>query len=108
MRKNFLSFLFLGVILLSSCTSNDLSSTPILFYGEGCPHCALVESYLSEQKISLSQKEVYHNTDNASELALYAKHCNMDTKNIGVPFLWTGKECLSGDEPIITYLKKQR
>lgn len=41
------------------------ASQIILFYGDGCPHCALVEEYVNqngvEAQISFAKKEVYYN-----------------------------------------------
>ena len=81
----------------------------ILFYGDGCPHCALVEEYMSqndvEAKVPFVQKEVYYNKQNASELAEKAAACGIPTNSIGVPFLWDGAACLVGDQPIIDFFK---
>ena len=83
----------------------------ILFYGDGCPHCALVEQYVSENniesKVQFTKKEVYNNQQNASELTAKAKACGMATDSIGVPFLWDGSTCLVGDQPIIDFFKQK-
>ena len=90
---------------------NQQSSQIILFYGDSCPHCALVEDYIKENgigdKISFSQKEVYHNQNNAKELEEKAKICGMPTDSIGVPFLWDGSKCLVGDQDIIDFFKSK-
>jgi len=90
---------------------NQQSSQIILFYGDGCPHCALVEQYVSENniesKIQFTKKEVYYNQQNASELTEKAKICGMATDSIGVPFLWDGSACLVGDQPIIDFFKQK-
>jgi glutaredoxin len=83
----------------------------ILFYGDGCPHCALVEEYVSKNGIEATvpfvKKEVYHDKQNASELAVKAQACGMPTDSIGVPFLWTGATCIVGDQPIIDFFKEK-
>ena len=88
---------------------NQPASQIILFYGDGCPHCALVEEYVSqnqvESKVPFVKKEVYYNKQNASELAERAAACGMPTDSIGVPFLWDGAKCLVGDQPIIDFFK---
>lgn len=90
-------------------SSND--SQIILFYGDGCPHCAIVEKYLKENniqdKIAFSQKEVYYNQANAKELTDKAKACGLSTDSIGVPFLWDGKNCFIGDRDIINFFAQQ-
>ena len=83
----------------------------ILFYGDGCPHCAIVEEYIKENsigdKISFAQKEVYYNQNNAKELEAKAKICGMPTDSMDVPFLWDGEKCLIGDENIINFFKQK-
>jgi glutaredoxin len=83
----------------------------ILFYGDGCPHCAKVEEYFKEnnvkEKISFVEKEVYYNLDNAKELEDKAKICGLPTDSIGVPFLWAGEKCLVGDGDIINFFKQK-
>jgi len=90
---------------------NQSISRIVLFYGDGCPHCAIVEKYIEENKIkdkiSFAQKEVYHNQNNAKELEAKAKICGLPTNSIGVPFLWDGEKCLIGDQDIIDFFKQK-
>jgi len=90
---------------------NQQLSQMILFYGDGCPHCAIVEEYIKENsigdKISFAQKEVYYNQNNAKELEAKAKICGLPTDSIGVPFLWNGEKCLIGDQDIINFFKQK-
>ena len=83
----------------------------ILFYGDGCPHCALLEEHIKEnkfdEKIAFSQKEIYNNRANAKELEEKAKICGIPTDSIGVPFLWDGEKCLIGDEDIVNFFKQK-
>ncbi len=83
----------------------------ILYYGDGCPHCAVVESYIKDNKIdeklSLTQKEVYHNKANSEELFEKAKICSINENYIGVPFLWDGAKCYIGDVEIKNFLNQK-
>ena len=83
----------------------------IFFYGDGCPHCAIVEEYIKEnkvaEKLAFSQKEVYYNRNNSKELEEKAKICGMPTDSIGVPFLWDGERCLVGDADIVEFFKQK-
>ena len=92
-------------------TENQSAGQIILFYGDGCPHCAIVEEYIKENnindKISFAQKEVYYNQNNAKELEAKAKICGLPADSIGVPFLWDGEKCLIGDEDIINFFKQK-
>lgn len=80
----------------------------ILFYGNGCPHCAIVEDYLkkTDYKFNLEQKEVYYNEKNQKEIVAKAKICGIPENQIGVPFLWHNNQCILGDKPIIDFLEK--
>jgi glutaredoxin len=83
----------------------------ILYYGDGCPHCAIVEDYIKEnnikEKLSFEEKEVYYNQNNANDLAQKAQICGISTGSIGVPFLWDGSECYVGDQDIINFFKQK-
>ena len=95
-----------------------------LFSREGCPHCAQVESFLE------TNPEIHANLDMVTvkidindsrrreqyqqALADFAATCGLDTKTIGVPFLYRRDEqvpasqrCQVGDTPIIDYLSNQ-
>jgi glutaredoxin len=91
--------------------NQQTDSQIILYYGDGCPHCAIVEEYIDENKIedlvSFEQKEVYYNRSNAEELQAKAKICGLPTNSIGVPFLWDGRTCLIGDQDIINFFKQK-
>jgi len=83
----------------------------ILFYGDGCPHCAIVEEYIKDnkvkEKIYFVEKEVYYNRGNADELAEKAKKCGLSADSIGVPFLWNGSNCVIGDQSIIEFFEQK-
>lgn len=83
----------------------------ILFYGDGCPHCAIVEEYVSkngiEKQVPFIKKEVYNNKQNSAELVEKAKVCGIPTSSIGVPFLWDGSKCLTGDKDIIEFFQQK-
>ncbi|PIR67099.1 MAG: hypothetical protein COU51_00290 [Parcubacteria group bacterium CG10_big_fil_rev_8_21_14_0_10_36_14] len=90
---------------------NQSADQIILFYGDGCPHCTIVEEYIKENsigdKISFAQKEVCYNQNNAKKLGAKAKICGLPTDSIGVPFLWDGEKCLIGDQDIINFFKQK-
>jgi len=93
----------------SSSIGNPIITNIILFYGDGCPHCKIVEEFIEnnniKNKISFAQKEVYNNKKNADELVGKAKICGIPTDSIGVPFLWDGTKCLVGDQDIVDFFK---
>lgn len=120
MKKNtmipalgFLILAIVAIVFLSKDGANDggenkaLKSDIILFYGETCPYCDVVDEALEERKaqeaISYRHLEVYNNQANASLMRGKARVCGLNTNSIGVPFLWTGGSCLIGDKDIISF-----
>jgi len=89
--------------------TNQETNGIVLYYGDGCPHCALVEEFVAknniEAEVTFAKKEVYYNKQNADELVAKAQICGMPTDSIGVPFLWDGSKCLVGDQDIIEFFK---
>ena len=81
----------------------------ILFYGAGCPHCKIVDDFISEnnvkEKVLFTKLEVFHNKNNAKILADKARACGLDTSRVGVPFLWDGQSCFIGDVDVIKFFQ---
>jgi len=79
-----------------------------LFYSDTCPHCKNVSDFIEKNnlktKIDFDEKEV-SNQDNVQALLAVVQTCELPQDNIGVPFLWTGSECLSGDVDIINFFE---
>jgi glutaredoxin len=94
---------------IAPLANSSESQAIILFYGDGCPHCLIVEEYLDSNNVSeqvqYAMKEVYYNQVNATELGEKAKFCGISTNSIGVPFLWDGSSCYVGDQDIIDFFK---
>lgn len=107
-----------GVFLFSKgSTSNPETTSPDLpdsyeyYWGEGCPHCANVEEFLStwenKGRIQIDKKEVYNDRGNIALFKSRAKYCELSSNQIGVPFLFTPDgECLVGDTPIINLFEQ--
>lgn len=95
----------------------DSTDSDLIFYwGDGCPHCENVEEFMTtnnvDQKLKINKKEVYKNIDNQEELkAIANQYCPEVITNggIGVPLAFDvqNKVCLSGDTPIIDFLKQK-
>lgn len=82
----------------------------VLFYGQGCPHCKNVDDFVAqnkiEDKVKFTRLEVWHNQGNAELLVNVATGCKLDVTNgVPVPFLYDGKNCLTGDVEIINFFK---
>ena len=80
------------------------------FWGDGCPHCKIVDDFFEtwdgKDKIKIKKLEVWNNKSNASLMAERAKPCGIPLAEMGVPLLITleGK-CLTGDQQIIEHYK---
>lgn len=106
--------MFLGLFILSGCgngpeVATDDSAT-ILFYGEECSHCKVVEKYVADnnvkEKVIFSEREVSHDKSNASFMVARQRSCKLDEKSVGaVPFLWTAEKCYLGQDEIINFFK---
>ena len=97
---------------------NPLPQGIILFYGADCPHCKIVEAYISDnkisEKVSFTNLEIPFNGKTSAQLAANAKllmqvatSCKIDTKNgVSIPFLYDGvSKCLIGDTEVINFFK---
>jgi len=99
---------FSFVLILFSLFSPVLASAKsegVLYYGEGCMHCAKVEAFMEEQGLDdgIVKKEIYRNPQNASEFNEVCDENGIKLMNRGVPFLSVGDKCYIGDEQIINY-----
>lgn len=87
------------------------AADPVLYYGNTCPHCEIVEEWLVTNdvasKMTFSNKEVYDNRENAAELTKVAVSCGLDANSIGVPFLYAEGQCLIGSPDIINYFAQK-
>jgi len=82
----------------------------ILYYGDTCPHCEVVEQHIKqdnlEKKVKIIQKEVFKNLENATELTLKAKECGLASESLGVPFAYYKSKCFSGDQEVLKLLNE--
>lgn len=84
----------------------------ILFYGDGCAHCAVVDDFIKsnniEQKVKFTALEVFNNQDNIELLAKKAIFCGVDiSQGAPVPFLWDTEKCFVGDQDIIKFFQEK-
>jgi glutaredoxin len=95
----------------SEIPSIDMGSPITLYFRPDCSHCRNVEKFLEEnqvsEKVPFNQKNVSNDQKNVEELMERANLCKLNPRDIGVPFLWTGEKCLSGEVEIIDFFKQQ-
>ena len=82
----------------------------ILFYGEECPHCKIVDEFVAEnnvkEKVNFSNLEVWRSKDNQAILGQVVKECKINSSEVGVPFLYDGSgNCYVGDVDVINFFK---
>jgi len=99
------TFLFLPSFVFAQANEDE----DILFYGDGCPHCAKVEKFLEKEGIGdeLIKKEIYQNRKNAQEFNEICEEEGIDFMDRGVPFLFSQGECFIGDKEIVAYLENK-
>ncbi|MDD2224559.1 MAG: hypothetical protein PHP97_00140 [Candidatus Shapirobacteria bacterium] len=113
-----ISFYFLTSKKPASLTQNNSmpQNNYILFYGTTCPHCKIVEEFVStnqiDQKLKISQLEVYENESNKTTFSKMVQQICPDQLSNGglpVPFLVDQKDqkCIIGDAPITEYLTEK-
>ena len=101
------------VVAFVAMVSVSMAQEYILFYGNGCPHCAQVEKYVKDngidKKMDIDMKEIYFNRNNLADLQMYLEKLNLDTHQIGVPFLVINNknECsyVNGSQAIIDFFQ---
>lgn len=82
---------FLGFILVNPTKAKDNLVQLDLFYGDGCPHCALEREFLKEikekyeEKIVINEYEIYYNEENADVFNQKINELKIETA--GVPIL---------------------
>jgi hypothetical protein len=87
------------------------SSDPVIFfYGKECPHCQIVEDFISKNnvtdKVKFVQAEIFHNKGNRDISIEKEKACGVtDEGQMGVPLLVADGQCYSGQEEVIKYFQ---
>ncbi len=73
-----------------------------LFYGEGCPHCADLETFFDSiedeygKYYNLVKYEVWYNESNSKLFGEVLKRMNTNTEKTGVPYLVIGDSSIMG------------
>jgi thioredoxin-related protein len=95
----------------SQPNTEESNASIILFYGKGCPHCENVDKFIQEnnikERIQFDELEIFYDKDNAKLAGEKSKECGINSKELGVPFLWNNGRCFSGDVDIINFFKSQ-
>ncbi|CAA6815065.1 MAG: Cytochrome c biogenesis transmembrane protein [uncultured Sulfurovum sp.] len=99
---------FLGTLAVLVVTLNAVPQKDevILYYGNGCSHCAHVERVLKEHNLEdkFVKKEIYQNLSNAEEFNTVCDEHKIKLMERTIPLLYTKEGCFIGDEAILTYI----
>jgi glutaredoxin-related protein len=75
---------------VAAVVEGTVPSKMTLFFSNTCPHCRVVEEYITKNntktKIDFDEKEV-SNQDNVKQLLAAVQKCELSQENVGVPFL---------------------
>lgn len=93
-------------------TANDDPNAIVYYYGEGCPHCKVVQEFIDAnkitEKVSFEKKEVWSNKENAAEMGRRAKACGIALDGMGVPFVYGGDgKCYMGEPEVTGFFKSK-
>lgn len=88
-----------------SQTGTDDPNAIVYYYGEGCPHCKVIQEFIDAnkigEKVSFTKKEVWSNRENAREMGRRAKACGVQPEGMGVPFVYGGDgKCYVGEPDV--------
>jgi len=106
MRRFILITTFVVTALLPRLTLAERPVNIEFFWGDGCPHCAKVEPYITawEKKyldVNFTRYEVYKNRSNAKLLLERYSSFSVPENQQGVPAVFIGQEYFIGDQSII-------
>jgi glutaredoxin len=101
-------------VLSNSTTESNFDvgeETIVIFSSLACSFCKDVEEWVEENKademLDLQIKEVSQNQQYADQLTQAAIDCGIDSRRVGVPFMYAHGECFIGKIDIIEYLQLQ-
>ncbi len=110
--KRVLISLVLVILGVPGLVSAEIAPQVYFFYGDGCPHCALVEPVIDQLAVKypdvrMEKMEVYKNRDNALKLNDMFESHDVTADNRGVPVVFLNGTYFLGDKPIIENLEKE-
>lgn len=109
-----LSLLIIALLFVAGLMIVLIKKQPaqILFYSNSCPHCKIVEQYISDNNVKkylvFDELEISNNPSNSQLLFKKAASCGLSTDGLGVPFFFDGTNCFVGDQDIIKYFESKK
>lgn len=109
-----LSIFLIALLFIAGLMAILIKKQPvqILFYSDSCPHCKIVEQYISDNNVknylAFEQLEVSTHPDNAQLLIKKATGCGLATDKLQVPLFFDGINCFVGDQDITKYFASKK
>jgi glutaredoxin len=99
--------------IINTDISNIVNSSYIYYYGQWCPHCADLDSYLKKtgwyDKLDLVKKEVWYDKENSVEMMEAVERLWLKADDVWIPFVvvknWDKENYLIWSSTVIDYLK---
>lgn len=89
----------------------DDPNAVVYYYGEGCPHCKVINEFLIanniSEKVSFEKKEVWGDKTNAMEMGRRAKVCGIKPEGMGVPFVYAAGTCFVGEPDVKKFFSEK-
>ena len=103
----FLILAIAAIAILYSAVLQKQSGVIVFYYGNTCPHCQVVETFIDDNNLNatlkLDYREVFNNSDNAATLQGIWVKCNQ-TGDPQVPLLYYNNSCFIGEDQAISFL----
>jgi cytochrome c biogenesis protein CcdA/glutaredoxin len=101
LRNLLLSLIFVAAASWPLTTAAAQPTEVVMFYGQGCPHCALMESRLLQLQakyptLEVTNYEVYNDRENILLMKQYTDAYGIEIS--GVPTLFVGRRAIVGNQ----------
>lgn len=97
------------LILISYSAIKAQEEAPILFWGDGCPHCTEVKEEINESPtlsgIEIEYLEIYNDQANSDIFQEKLEECGFSSYQAGVPMLYSNGTCWMGKFEVIEGLE---
>ena len=106
----FLLVAIAAIVMLYSAVNQRQSEVIVFYYGNVCPHCKIVETFIDNNNLNatlkLDYREVFNNSDNAATLRGVWTKCGQ-TGDSQVPLLYFNSTCYIGQDDAIRFLNSR-
>lgn len=114
--KNWIIIIIISVGLVAgvwyfALNNPNTQASTILFTQTGCPHCEIVEKYITDNKVADKIKfdtlEIRSNQANNNLFFQKATACGIKQDQMGTPLLWDNGKCYNGSQEITDFFQNK-